>query len=105
MIRKKISISMVIIMLFIVLLWSVSGLFHGMQTIDRDGDGLSDKDEEKIGTKQMDRDTDDDGIEDKEEYDLWNNIAEKYSNDDFLPTSDLSNELEPDKNLHIPKIT
>jgi len=50
MIRKKISISMVIIMLFIVLLWSVSGLFYGMKTLDRDGDGLSDKDEEKIGT-------------------------------------------------------
>ena len=65
------------------------------QTIDRDRDGLSDNEEQNIGTNTLDNDSDNDGINDYDEYYFWNSLSEKYSNESFSPNGDIDNDGNP----------
>ena len=43
--------------------------------MDRDGDGLSDKQEEALGTNPLDTDSDDDGVNDFDEYNYFGSYS------------------------------
>lgn len=92
---KKMHIVTAAVIVFIILIWSVGNLMHGVKTIDRDGDGLSDDEEQKIGTSQMDADSDNDGINDYEEYKFWNELLKKYLNETNSPFGDIDNDEIP----------
>lgn len=74
--------------MLILSLWAVINLFTNFKNVDRDGDGLSDHEESKIGTDPTKKDTDNDGLDDKFEYDYWMNRS-KTEGDKFAPTGDI----------------
>ena len=86
--QKKKKIAVISIIVFILLIWSFINLIHGVKTIDWDGDGLSDKEEKKIGTNPRKTDSDEDckdgdGINDYDEYEFWKKLAKLYSNNNY----------------------
>jgi len=54
------------------------------EALDSDGDGLTDQDEELLGTDPMDSDSDDDGLSDREEHVLGTDPLNPDSDDDGL---------------------
>jgi hypothetical protein len=83
----------IIILLFS--LWAVATLMNSFQNADRDGDGLSDTDEKKIGTDPLNADTDGDGINDFDEYEYWNNRSTNEGNSNLNATGDVDNDGLP----------
>jgi len=83
------------VVVLIILLWSVVNLISGVQTIDRDGDGLSDTQEREIGTSWQKQDSDNDGVNDYNEYNFWNELSKKYDNESFLPSGDVDGDGKP----------
>ena len=69
-------------------LWAVTNLIGNFKTIDRDGDGLSDKQEEALGTNPLDSDSDDDGLNDYDEYLYWTNRSKDEENEKLDPNGD-----------------
>jgi len=86
--QKKLFIIIVAIAALIISLWAVTNLIGNFKTIDRDGDGLSDKQEEALGTNPLDSDTDDDGINDYDEYQYWTNRTNNEGNKKLAPDGD-----------------
>lgn len=87
--ETKIYKVIVAIVFFILAIWAISNLIFNFQTIDRDGDGLSDDEEEKMGTNPLDMDSDNDGINDFEENQYWNNRTTDAVDDPLDPNGDV----------------
>ncbi len=64
-----------------------------LPAVDTDGDGVTDRDEEALGTDPQDPDTDDDGLQDGEELDLGLDPLDPDTDGDTIPDG---NELPTD---------
>lgn len=76
-------------------LWALSNLITGFQHADRDGDGLEDEYEEKIGTNPLLADSDGDGLSDQQELELWEQLANSTGQNSCTPFGDCDNDGIP----------
>lgn len=88
---KKFTKIIVGIIIFVIALWAITNLINNVRNIDRDGDGLSDHEENLLGTDSLNTDTDNDGMNDFDEYTYWKNRAETESKEKLEPENDLPN--------------
>ena len=79
---------MAAIIALLIFLWAITNLISNFQTLDRDGDGLTDQIENIFSLDPTDSDTDHDGIDDKEEYYYWKERQENESRDELAPEGD-----------------
>ena len=83
------------IVALLISLWAAVNLISNFQTLDRDGDGITDQMEMDIKTDPTESDTDHDDFDDKEEYDYWKERQENTSLDDLGPDGDLDKDGIP----------
>ena len=93
--QKRIYKIIAAIVAFLLALWAIVNLLGNFQTLDRDGDGLTDHEENEIGTDPVDPDSDNDGINDKDEYDYWNNRRDNEFRDELGPDGDIDHDGLP----------
>ena len=87
--NKKLLKVVVAIIVFIISMWALSNLMGSFKSIDRDGDGLSDDIEKKLGTNPLLSDSDGDGIDDGQEYQYWSDRSKNESNEQFAPDGEI----------------
>ena len=83
------------IVALLISIWAVVNLISNFQTLDRDGDGITDQMEMEIKTDPTESDTDHDDFDDKEEYDYWMGRQENESLDELAPDGDFDEDGIP----------
>lgn len=83
--RKKLYKIIVAIIALFLSIFALNSLMNNFKVIDRDGDGLSDSLENKIGSNSLSLDSDGDGIGDYDEYHYWMDRSTKdFSIDEYV---------------------